>query len=235
MAYQRKTENVWVVQGNYGQGWEDLTESYARKEVMEDAKRYRENDSVPIRIIMRRVKKKAETKTEEKVVKNAEYFVGNVLKELETNKKTIYDADFCYEEMKIVCIVGNSEKVDKYDYEEVGILTKSILRAWARAGVRDKALVEELNTNGREEEGYVQAYTKRVLDLFVSALNKILGRHEVGPLTEREQLLIMQDRAQEKMNALIEKGGGCIADEDYEEYERLMEEISDIERKLSNC
>ena len=230
--YERKTVDVWVVQGDYGQGWEDLTESYDRNEAKTDAKKYRENDSAPIRVIKRRERK---PEKKEKVIKDAEYFVGCVLKSLEEKGKSIYDAEFCYDEMKIVCTVGNSGKVEKYDYEEVGIVTKSILTAWHVASAKDEFIVEGLKLKGREEEGYIQAYAGRVLDLFVSALNRILGKDNVSPLSEREQLLIMQDRTQEKMNALIEKGGGSVADEDFVEYERLMGELSDIDRKIADC
>lgn len=230
--YERKTVDVWVVQGNYGEGWEDLTESYDRMEAKTDAKQYRENDSAPIRVIKRREKKPEKKET---VVKDAEYFVGCVLKSLEKRDESIYDAEFCYDEMKIVCIVGNSGKIEKYDYEEVGIITKSILTAWNVASARDEFVVEELKPKGREEEGYVQAYAERVLDMFVLAMNRIFGKDNVSPLSEREQLLILQDRAQEKINALIAKGGGSILDEDFAEYERLIREISELDGKIADC
>ncbi len=38
-----KYEYLWVVQGNYGQGWEDLTQSESRPESRADLRAYRDN------------------------------------------------------------------------------------------------------------------------------------------------------------------------------------------------
>jgi hypothetical protein len=43
-----------VLQGHYGQGWEDLTASESLKEVKADRKAYRENEGGAYRIIERR-------------------------------------------------------------------------------------------------------------------------------------------------------------------------------------
>lgn len=43
MAYIRKTQDIWYVYGNFGQGWEQLCGSTIRKEALEDLKAYREN------------------------------------------------------------------------------------------------------------------------------------------------------------------------------------------------
>lgn len=56
LARQPKTELLYVVQGNYGHGWEDLTASADYKEARADIKAYRENDPAPTRLIKRRVK-----------------------------------------------------------------------------------------------------------------------------------------------------------------------------------
>lgn len=68
MAYQRKTEDVWYIQGNYGYGWEDLSgyivdpknPSAARKEALSDLKRYRENEPAPYRLVRKRERKEEE-------------------------------------------------------------------------------------------------------------------------------------------------------------------------------
>ena len=53
----RKTKDVYVVQGNYGQGWEDLTESDDRKEARSDLKSYNDNETQYVhRLITRREK-----------------------------------------------------------------------------------------------------------------------------------------------------------------------------------
>ena len=48
-----KFEYYSVLQGNYGQGWEDLTAG-TRKEVRQNLKEYRENEGGTYRIINRR-------------------------------------------------------------------------------------------------------------------------------------------------------------------------------------
>ena len=57
MAYKRLTRDVWTVQGNYGQGWEDVTAENTRKECKERLKEYRENEpQYSHRIIVKRVR-----------------------------------------------------------------------------------------------------------------------------------------------------------------------------------
>lgn len=56
--YKRKTIDVWIVQGNYGQGWEDVTSSESYKEARQDLKDYKENDKNYLyRLILKRIKK----------------------------------------------------------------------------------------------------------------------------------------------------------------------------------
>ncbi len=53
-----KYEYLYVVQGHYGYGWEDLTASEDYKEMRDDLRAYRENEpAYPHRIIKRRVLK----------------------------------------------------------------------------------------------------------------------------------------------------------------------------------
>jgi|WetSurMetagenome_2_1015567.scaffolds.fasta_scaffold25323_2 hypothetical protein len=52
----RKTKEVFVIQGNYGQGWEDVTEEEKFSEAKARLKEYNENESYPHRRITRRVK-----------------------------------------------------------------------------------------------------------------------------------------------------------------------------------
>lgn len=54
LTRQPKTELLYVVQGNYGQGWEDLTASTDYSEARRDLKSYRDNDPAPTRLIKRR-------------------------------------------------------------------------------------------------------------------------------------------------------------------------------------
>lgn len=56
--YKRKTIDLWIVQGNYGQGWKDVTSSESYKEARQDLKDYIENDKIfSYRLILKRVKK----------------------------------------------------------------------------------------------------------------------------------------------------------------------------------
>lgn len=55
MTRQNKYQYLYVVQGHYGHGWEDLTASESLKEIKADARAYRQNDTAPIRTIKRRV------------------------------------------------------------------------------------------------------------------------------------------------------------------------------------
>lgn len=50
----KKYEYLFVLQGHYGQGWEDLTASEERQEVRQNLKEYRDNEGGAYRIIRRR-------------------------------------------------------------------------------------------------------------------------------------------------------------------------------------
>ncbi len=57
MAYKRLTQDEYIVQGNYGQGWEDLTAENTYKEIKDRLKEYNENErEYPHRWIKRRIK-----------------------------------------------------------------------------------------------------------------------------------------------------------------------------------
>ena len=56
MAYVRKTEDEFEIQGDYGYGWEMVTTESTWKEAKEQIKCYRENQPAPYRIKMKRVK-----------------------------------------------------------------------------------------------------------------------------------------------------------------------------------
>jgi len=50
-----KYQYLFVLQGNYGCGYEDLTASENRKEIQQNLKEYRDNEGGDYRIIRRRV------------------------------------------------------------------------------------------------------------------------------------------------------------------------------------
>lgn len=51
---KRKTEDVWTLQGNYGQGWEDLTSEKSRKEILARKREYEQNEGGNYKIVMKR-------------------------------------------------------------------------------------------------------------------------------------------------------------------------------------
>lgn len=53
----RKFDYIYVLQGFYAQGWEDLTASAKRREMVTDRNAYRENEGGAYRIIQRRVRR----------------------------------------------------------------------------------------------------------------------------------------------------------------------------------
>lgn len=54
MTRANKYLYLYVVQGNYGQGWEDLTASEDYREARANLREYRANDPAPTRMIKRR-------------------------------------------------------------------------------------------------------------------------------------------------------------------------------------
>jgi hypothetical protein len=54
MNNTNKYEYLFVLQGHYGQGWEDLCASESSAEVRQNRKEYRENEGGTYRIIQRR-------------------------------------------------------------------------------------------------------------------------------------------------------------------------------------
>lgn len=57
MARQRKTRDVYEIQGNYGSGWEVVTEEETLKDAKVQLRCYEENESAfPHKIRKRRVK-----------------------------------------------------------------------------------------------------------------------------------------------------------------------------------
>jgi len=50
------TNKYWVLQGNYGHGWEDLTAEDTRLEILARLREYRENEGGAYRIFVRREK-----------------------------------------------------------------------------------------------------------------------------------------------------------------------------------
>lgn len=60
MAYQRKTTDIWVVQGFYSSayGWEDVTAEEKYRDIRERLKEYRANEpGTSFRIVVKREKK----------------------------------------------------------------------------------------------------------------------------------------------------------------------------------
>lgn len=57
MDYNRKTQDEYAIQGNYGQGYEDVTCESTHHEAILRLKEYRDNEpQYPHRLIKRRIK-----------------------------------------------------------------------------------------------------------------------------------------------------------------------------------
>ena len=57
--YIRKTVDVWVLEGNYGYGWEYILAEDTREEGKARLKEYRENQpEYPVRLIKKRERKR---------------------------------------------------------------------------------------------------------------------------------------------------------------------------------
>lgn len=65
-----KTELLHVVQGNYGQGWEDIAASPSWTEARNDIRAYRDNEGGNYRLIQRRVKKETNPRRKTKARRN---------------------------------------------------------------------------------------------------------------------------------------------------------------------
>lgn len=59
MAYQRKTDDVYVLQGRYSDesGWDDILSEDTHKAAKAQLRAYAENEHIPLRIVKKRVKK----------------------------------------------------------------------------------------------------------------------------------------------------------------------------------
>lgn len=58
MKYQRKTEDLFIIQQMFDKKWEDVTQSSSRKEALDDYKAYKENQpEIPVRWITKRIPK----------------------------------------------------------------------------------------------------------------------------------------------------------------------------------
>ena len=56
--YVRKTVDTWVLEGNYGYGWEHILTEYTWKEGLERLREYRENQpGYPVRLTKKRERK----------------------------------------------------------------------------------------------------------------------------------------------------------------------------------
>lgn len=53
--YVRKTIDCWIFYCDYGQGWEEETREYTRREMLINRKAYHENSRYPLKIVKKRV------------------------------------------------------------------------------------------------------------------------------------------------------------------------------------
>lgn len=54
--YKRKTEDLYILMGNYGDSWDEETAEKTRKDIRQRLKEYQENTTGSFKIIKKRVK-----------------------------------------------------------------------------------------------------------------------------------------------------------------------------------
>jgi hypothetical protein len=54
MTYKRKTQDIFVIVSNYGDGWEDTTASDCQRDAINDLKAYRSNQPEYIHRLVKR-------------------------------------------------------------------------------------------------------------------------------------------------------------------------------------
>lgn len=168
--YERKTVDVWVIQGNYGDGWEDLVEYYDRNEARADAKSYRDNDSAPIRIIKRREKRK-----DKEELLTVDALVGICMKKAETSDN-LFDAKYAYEEMIAAVAIGKEKYFEGFDGITACLIARIVFKAWQEDRWGEQGVEEVLKCRGTEEQGGIDIYARRVgrqiLDTVVAAFER---------------------------------------------------------------
>lgn len=86
------------------------------------------------------------------------------------NNFDVYDHEYTYSEMKVMCVLCNYDDmtVDLY-YEDLMLVANAIYKHWIRDVDDDDIYIDNewLEYHNSEEEGHIQAYADRVAPHFI--------------------------------------------------------------------
>lgn len=73
----------------------------------------------------------------------------------------VYDCQYGYYEMKVMCVLAQTEEAKELDYEDLMRIATEVFVCWADSEKRE--MYPWLAFETIEEDGYIQAYAKRIL------------------------------------------------------------------------
>lgn len=82
----------------------------------------------------------------------------------------VYERKYTYDEMKVMCMLADSNDAKHLDYEDLCCIAEAIYAHWANDDERSNEKLEQypwLEIDDFQEEGYIQAYADRVLSEFI--------------------------------------------------------------------
>ena len=82
----------------------------------------------------------------------------------------VYERKYTYDEMKVMCMLADSNDAKRLDYEDLCYIAEAIYAHWANDDERSNEKLEKypwLEIDDFQEEGYIQAYADRVLPEFI--------------------------------------------------------------------
>lgn len=92
----------------------------------------------------------------------------------------VYDYNYTYDEMKVMCVIGYSDNVftEDLDYEDCVRIASAIYWHWVDGRTADEdekyAKYPWLEFETREEDGYIQVYAQRVLPEFIKLYKEMI-------------------------------------------------------------
>ena len=79
----------------------------------------------------------------------------------------VYDCRYTYDEAKVMCVLGSTPEAEDLDYEDLIRIADAVHWIW-RDGIGKKHETHLwMDIESKEEEGYIQAYSQRVLPEFI--------------------------------------------------------------------
>ena len=91
----------------------------------------------------------------------------------------VYERKYTYDEMKVMCMLADSNDARRLDYEDLCCIAEAIYAHWANDDERfaeKLKLYPWLELDDFQEEGYIQAYADRVLPEFIKLYKEIIRR-----------------------------------------------------------